>query len=356
MREADFAISVATLEGRLDADASGVRRAGLADAAIAALLPFVLADVERRHGMVPGGAVAVVLLGKAGGREMMAASDIDLMLVYDHPAEVTASVPVRGGRSVAPSQWFVRAVHSFVAALTAPDAGGALYAVDMRLRPSGNKGPVAVSLAAFQHYHAPSGDAWTWERMALTRARVVAGPEAFRERLQAEIRAALQAAGEPAKVRANAAAMRTRMLRELPGGGGAPSLADAKLRRGGLVEVEFVAQVLQLVNAGADVLDSNTCAALDRLAAAGVLPQAEAAMLARADRAWRSLQGMLRLTIGPGGAHEDALAPASVEALLHAMRGVGVAAVDLAGLRRSLDAVADEVRAAFVRHVGKVEA
>ncbi len=355
VREADFAISVATLEGRLDADAGGLRRAGLADAAIAALLPFVLADVERRHGVVPGGAVAVVLLGKAGGREMMAGSDIDLMLVYDHPAEVTASVVGASGRIVAPSQWFVRAVQSFVAALTAPDAGGALYAVDMRLRPSGNKGPVAVSLAAFQRYHMSGGDAWTWERMALTRARVVAGPDAFRARLRAAIRAALESAGEPAQVRADAAAMRTRMLRELPGGS-APSLADAKLRRGGLVEVEFVAQVLQLVNAGADVLDSNTCAALDLLALAGALPPAEAAMLARADRAWRSLQGMLRLTIGPGGMHEDALAPASVEALLHAMRGVGVAAVDLAGLRRSLDAVADEVRAAFARHVGKVEA
>ena len=350
VREADFAISVATLEGRLDADAGGERRAGLADAAINALLPFALADVTRRHGVVPGGALAVVLLGKAGGREMMAGSDLDLMLVYDHPEEVVVSVAEGAARPVGVGQWFMRAVQGFVAALTAPDAGGALYAVDMRLRPSGNKGPVAVSLAAFERYHAAGGDAWTWERMALTRARVVAAPPAFTARLQAAIGSALTAAGEPARVRADAAAMRARMLREHPGAH--PALADAKLRRGGLVEVEFVAQALQLVHARAhpQALDPNTCAALARLARAGALPGAEAAMLARADRAWRTLQGMLRLT----GAQEGALAPASVEAVLHAMRGMGVAAVDLAGLRGSLDAIADEVRAAFVRHVGEI--
>ena len=171
VKEADFSLSVATMEGRLDADAAGERRSALADAALAALLPPVLADFSARFGSVRGGAMAVVLLGKAGGREMMAGSDLDLMLIYTHPEEVTES---RGARSLPASQWFIRAAHSFVAAVTAPGADGQLYAVDMRLRPSGNKGPVAVSLASFRRYHAE--DAWTWERMALTRARVVAGP------------------------------------------------------------------------------------------------------------------------------------------------------------------------------------
>ena len=84
----------------------------------------------------------------------------------------------------------------------------------MRLRPSGNKGPVAVSLAAFRRYHAES--AWTWERMALTRARVVAGPAALRARIEAAIAAALAAAGDPDRIRADAASMRARMLRDLP--------------------------------------------------------------------------------------------------------------------------------------------
>ena len=117
---------------------------------------------------------------------MLAGSDLDLMLIYDHPAEVTES---RGARSMPVSQWFVRLAHAYVAALTAPGAEGRLYDVDMRLRPSGNKGPVAVSLEGFRRYHAH--DAWTWERMALTRARVIAGPAALRERVQQAIATAI---------------------------------------------------------------------------------------------------------------------------------------------------------------------
>ena len=178
VREEDFAISVATMEGRLDVDEAGERRSDLATAALAALLPPVLADFSTRFGRVRGGAMAVVAMGKAGSREMMAGSDLDLMLVYDHPEDVSES---RGARSIPASQWFVRAAHSFIAAVTAPGVDGPLYAVDMRLRPSGNKGPVAVPLAGFRRYHAES--AWTWERMALTRARVVAGPPALRRRV-----------------------------------------------------------------------------------------------------------------------------------------------------------------------------
>ena len=89
VREEEFAISVATMEGRIDADEAGLRRTALADAALDALLAPVLADFAARFGRVRGGAMAVVALGKAGGREMMAGSDLDLMLVYDHPEEVT---------------------------------------------------------------------------------------------------------------------------------------------------------------------------------------------------------------------------------------------------------------------------
>ena len=139
------------MEGRIDADAAGAARAAVADAALAALLERVLDDFAARFGRVSGGGMAVVLLGKAGSREMMAGSDLDLMVIYDHPAHVTEST---GGRSLPASQWFIRAVHAYVAAATAPDAAGPMFAVDMRLRPSGNKGPVAVSLAAFERYHA----------------------------------------------------------------------------------------------------------------------------------------------------------------------------------------------------------
>jgi glutamate-ammonia-ligase adenylyltransferase len=245
------------------------------------------------------------------------------------------------------SQWFIRAAHGFVAAVTAPGADGQLYAVDMRLRPSGNKGPVAVSLSSFRRYHAEN--AWTWERMALTRARVVAGPPALRSLVAAAIAEAVASAGDPARIRADAAAMRARMERELPPDGA----WDVKYRAGGLVDVEFVAQMLQLVSAREKpaVCSPNTCEALRRLADARELDAADAALLVRADRVWRTVQGMLRITIGR--ATRDELPEAPVRPLLRASAGVGAAAADLAGLRDTLDGLAREVRTAFSRIVGR---
>jgi len=342
VREVDFAISVATLEGRLDADAAGLRRTAVADAALAALLPAVLEDFATRYGLVDGGDMAVVALGKAGGREMMAGSDLDLMLIYDHPEDAGDS---SGERRLPPVVYFTRAAHAYVAAVTAPGADGQLYAVDMRLRPSGNKGPVAVSLGAFRRYHAES--AWTWERMALTRARVIAGPSALRTRIEAAIATALASAGAAGKVRADAASMRARLARELPPAGP----WDVKLRAGGLMEVEFIAQTQQLIHAAAEpgLCHPTTRIALGNLAAAGHLPGDEAALLIRADRLWRTVQGMLRITFGR--APPAALTDASAGPLLRATD-----AVDVAALRASLDALAEQVRAAFVHHIGEITA
>jgi len=307
----------------------------------------VLADFSARFGSVRGGAMAVVLLGKAGGREMMAGSDLDLMLIYAHPQDETES---RGARALPASQWFIRAAHSFVAAVTAPGADGQLYAVDMRLRPSGNKGPVAVSLASFRRYHAE--DAWTWERMALTRARVVAGPPPLRALVTEAIAEAIAGAGEPARIRADAAAMRARMRRELPPDG----VWDVKQRSGGLVDIEFIAQTLQLMAARDNpvVCSPNTCEALGRLAASGKLDAADAALLVHADRVWRTVQGMLRITVGR--ATPEDLPEASVRPLLRAVAALGLAADDVPALRATLDALAAEVSAVFERIVGKTAA
>jgi glutamate-ammonia-ligase adenylyltransferase len=352
VRAEDFSISVATMEGRIDADTAGEARASVADAALAALLPRVLEDFAGRFGLVPGGAMAVVLLGKAGSREMMAGSDLDMMIIYDHPDDTTESC---GARPLPASQWFLRAVHAFVAAATAPDAVGPMFAVDMRLRPSGNKGPVAVSLGAFERYHAAGADhngAWTWERMALTRARVVAGPPALRARVEQAIRTAIANAGPPARIRADAAAMRARLLRDLPPGGP----WDVKLRPGGQIEVEFIAQALQLVHAAdhPGILHPTIRHALAALRDAGVLAPEDAALLIRADRVWRSVQGLLRITYGRAPA--ERLSEAAEAALLRAAAAAGIdpPPVDGAALRATLETLAREVRAAFVRHLGEI--
>jgi glutamate-ammonia-ligase adenylyltransferase len=217
-----------------------------------------------------------------------------------------------------------------------------MYDVDMRLRPSGNKGPVAVSLSSFRRYH--EKDAWTWERMALTRARVIAGPAALRAKVSEAIATAI--AGDAKTVRQDAAAMRIRMLRELPPDGP----WDVKPRPGGQIEVEFIAQVLQLLHAAAmpEVLSSTTREALRGLGQAGVLEASDPAMLIKADHTWRTVQGMLRITVGRDAG--EVLPEASARPLLRAL-----GAPDLVGLRASLDALAGEVRDAFVRYVGAVE-
>jgi glutamate-ammonia-ligase adenylyltransferase len=355
VRAEDFRISVATMEGRLDADAAGIARASLADAALASLLPVALADFSARNGRVRGGSLAVMLLGKGGGREMMAGSELDLMLVYDHPASVTESSGGASGRRMAASQWFIRLVHAYVAALTSRDAEGATYEIDMRLRPSGNKGPVAVSLAAFENYHAPAGGAWTWERMALTRARVVAGPPGLRGRLERAIRSAIAGAGAAATIRADIAAMRGRLARDLPPGGP----WDVKLREGGQIEVEFIAQALQLIHPQA--ARQSTREAFAALHEVGALPQADAAMLIRADFVWRTVQGMLRITSGraPGAVLPEASAERLTRAAAHALACDGaldVRRLDVSTLRATLDIVARDVRAAFIRHVGEISA
>ena len=348
VREEDFTVSVATMEGRINADEAGLRRTAIADAALDALLPPVLADFSTRFGRVRDGTMAVVALGKAGSREMMAGSDLDLMLVYDHEPDVSES---RGARRLPVSQWFVRASHAYVAAVTAPGVDGPLYQVDMRLRPSGNKGPVAVSLGSFRRYHAES--AWTWERMALTRARVVAGSPALRGRIEEAIAEAVALAGDAERIRADAASMRARMLRDLPPEGP----WDVKLRAGGQIEVEFIAQVLQLIHASKapGLCSPTTRFALARLAKAGSVSADDAGLLIKADHVWRTVQGMLRITVGRSAREDlpDASARALIGAVAEAMDQTGP--VDLAWLRCTLDDLARQVRAAFVRYIGEIQ-
>jgi [glutamine synthetase] adenylyltransferase / [glutamine synthetase]-adenylyl-L-tyrosine phosphorylase len=344
VKERDFFLSVATLEGRLDANASGRERSALAQAALSVLVPRVLADFATRFGRVPGGALAVVAMGKAGGREMMAGSDLDLMFIYDHPAGATES---RGARSLPASQWFVRAVQACIAALTAQGPEGQLYELDMRLRPSGNKGPIAVSLESFKHYH--EWDAWTWERMALTRARVVAGPADMRRRVNQAIAAAIRRQQEPEQIRANATTMRGRMARDLRPHGP----WDVKLRPGGLIDIEFIAQVLQLVQVRDPAFrgSQTTHVALRRLGEAGAINKPDVRVLVDAERLWRTIQGMLRMTVGR--VEVATLPHASALPLLDAAGKAGVAAVDAEDLLRKSDDIARQVRMMFERYVGK---
>ena len=343
--ERQFEVDAAELEGRLDADAAGEARSAVAEAAIAALLPGVQADFARRFGRVPGGSLAVLALGKLGGQEMLPASDLDLILIYEHGNEVEFSEG--GARSLAPSEYFIRLSHQVVAALTTPGRHGRAFEVDMRLRPSGNKGPVAVRLSAFARYHAE--EAWTWERMALTRARVIAGPAALARGIGCALDAALTAPRDPAAVLRDAAAMRARILRELPADGP----WDIKAMAGGLGEVEFIAQAMTVAHAAQvpRLLRRTTRLVLAELGRAGLLEEREAATLIQAERLWRAMLGLLRLTVGMW---REAALPVTVEEALRHGAGTLVHEDirDAEALRAVMAAHAASVRASFVRHVG----
>jgi glutamate-ammonia-ligase adenylyltransferase len=235
--EQKFLIGMRLLAGAIDARRAGRAFSDLADLTIAAALDAVIVDFERRHGKVEGGRVAILGMGKLGSRELTAGSDVDLILLYDHDTEAGAS---DGEKPLAPSHYFIRMTQRLIAAVSAPTAEGVLYELDLRLRPSGNKGPVATHLEAFAKYQ--NGEAWTWEHMALTRARAVAGDATLAKAIDAEIRHVIDAPRDAAKVGKDALEMRRMIAQEKP-----PRDAwDIKLMPGGLIDLEFIAQVAVL--------------------------------------------------------------------------------------------------------------
>ncbi len=291
--EQAFLIGVRVLTGTISADRAGGAYARLAEAMIGALQDEVETELARQHGRVPGGAAAVIAMGKLGGAEMAANSDLDLIVVYDYPDAVTAS---DGVKPLASSLYYGRLTQRLIAALSAPTAEGRLYEVDMRLRPSGTKGAVASHIQGFVDYQHTS--AWTWEHMALTRARVLTGPPALRARLDAAIQEVLAKPRDATKLAADVRDMRLRIASEKGAGG----IWDLKLAPGGMVDIEFLVQFLQLKHAATHpgILHQNTLATLDSLARSGLVSPEHAAILAPATRLYQSLSQILRLCLdGP---------------------------------------------------------
>ncbi len=260
--EQTFLIGVRVLAGMISASEAGNAYACLAEAIIAKLHAVVTADFETRNGTVPGGESVVVAMGKLGGREMTAASDLDLILIYDAPEDTKGS---DGQRPLTVPEYYARLTQRLISALSAPTAEGLLYEVDMRLRPSGQKGPLAVRFQSFESYQ--SKEAWTWEHMALTRARVVAGAPALAERVNAAICGVLTRPRDREKLAKDVREMRERIAREK----GTADIWELKQVRGGLVDLEFTAQFLQLAHAQSapQLLDQSTLGALRKLDAAG---------------------------------------------------------------------------------------
>lgn len=236
--EQRFLIGIRLLTGSISGAQAGRAFTDLADLIIAAAVDAVLAEVRSVHGDFPGGRIVVVGMGKLGSHELTAGSDVDLILLYDYDDAASES---DGAKPLDPMRYFTRLTQRLIAALSAPTAEGVLYEVDMRLRPSGNKGPVATRINAFAKYQRE--EAWTWEHLALTRARCICGDDSLKAQADAIFAEVLGQKRDVAKVSADVISMREMIDSEKP-----PSdIWDFKLIPGGLVDIEFIAQYLALV-------------------------------------------------------------------------------------------------------------
>ncbi len=285
-----FRIGLQVLRGTLHADAAGKAFADLADILLAGLLLAALKDVEHQHGTIKGSSFTVVAMGKLGGQELSATSDLDLIFVYDYADDSASS---DGARPLQGSRYFARVAQRFIAALSAPTAEGVLYEVDMQLRPSGKSGPIATRFDAFSRYY--DHDAWNWEKLALTRARVVAGSGPFGGKLQDKIKEILCQPYNRHVLARDVLDMRQRLVQEK----GTDFLWDLKYVRGGLIDLEFTCQYLQLVYAAEhpNILDQNTCRVYRKVMEAGLIPRQQAKPLIEAADFIHSLSQVMHIAV-----------------------------------------------------------
>jgi glutamate-ammonia-ligase adenylyltransferase len=332
-REQAFRVGVQVMSGSASAEQAGKAFADLADVCIGALAPVALTETVRLGGDFPG-EVAVVALGKGGSREMSAGSDLDLMTLYR--ATDPSGVSTTKGWDAA--TFYGRFTQRLIAALSSQTAEGGLYEVDMQLRPSGTSGPVAVSAAAFDVYY-KGGEAETWELLALTRARVVwASTTAFARDAQGIIEAALRRPRDRARTAADVREMRELLERERPPKGD----WDLKLAPGGLIDIEFAAQFLQLAHAAeGGPLTPNTAEALAACRERGIAP---AAPLEELEKAWRLQQDLTQLL---KVALEDGADPSDEPKAFRALLARAGGARDLKGLAGRLAKAQAAARKAY---------
>ncbi len=335
-----FLIGARILSGTVSAEQAGEAYARLADVLIRAVHAAVEKSFAAVHGRLPEPKSAVLAMGKLGGREMTAGSDLDLIIVYDFAGEHPAS---DGARPLVGSQYFARFTQRLISALTAQTNYGSLYHVDMRLRPTGRSGPVATRLDGFRGYH--EEEAWTWEHMALTRARVVAATPGFAAEVDAVVRDTLTRRRQPRVIAADVVEMRAAIAQEKGDG----ERWNLKYAAGGLIDLEFIAQFLQLVHGAArpDILDTATARVLDKAWQAGVLPAEEADILRPAARLYHNLTQVLRLCLN--APFDPQTAGGELARLLARAADVP----DFATLDAHLAETQSRVRASLVRILGK---
>jgi len=334
-----FLIGVRILSGTVRARQAGAAFARLADAVILAVHNAVAENFAATYGHLRNEETAVLALGKLGGYEMTATSDLDLILAYEFDEAHPES---DGNRSLYGAQYFARLTQRLINALTAQTNYGALYDVDMRLRPSGRAGPLATGLAAFAHYQ--EEEAWTWEHMALTRARIVSASPAFRGRVETVIRDVLTRRRDADLIAGDVIEMRAAIAAEK----GDQNRWDLKYAAGGLIDIEFIAQYLQLVHAHEkpEILDTSTARVLEKAWSLRLISAEDAEVLRAAVPLYQDLTQILRLCLS--GPFEPKTAASGLLQLLARAGDVP----DFASLDATLIDMQTRVRESFVRILG----
>ena len=335
-QEEMFLIGVRTLSNLLDPLDAGRAYAALAGSILRACLAHVERTFAVEYGRVPGGRCAVLAMGKFGSREMTAASDLDLVLLYDFDEATPESDGVRRLHAV---QYYTRLTQRLVSSLTVATRRGRLYDVDMRLRPSGGQGPAATQLRSFVAYQRQEAE--TWEHMALTRARVVAGDGSLGEAIAAAITSVLRQPRDAGALNKSVRDMRALIAKEK----GENDPWDLKLAAGGVIDIEFIAQYLALRHgaAHAAILCVEPAALIAHAGRLGLVARGDADLLVEAHRLYSTVMQMMRLTTE--GAFDPARAARGV------LRRIAAAAdcPDFARLERQLIETRGLVRALFRR-------
>ena len=264
-KEWHFRIGVHLLRGLLGAKEAARQYGELAEAVISGLWPEVIAQFATKHGHPPGRGAVVLGMGSLGLGRLHSSSDLDLIVIYD-----AGDADMSEGKRPLPSrQYYARLTQALVTAMTVPMAEGKLYEVDMRLRPSGNKGPVATSWSAFQSYQ--MGEAWIWEHLALSRARVIAGPQVFGQEVE-NFRISLMGQTPPEAAKRALSKMRLRIARAK----GAAQVWEIKEGAGRLQDIEMMAQLGRLLDGGST---RDVVSGLQSAVRAGVLTEPQGAKM-----------------------------------------------------------------------------
>lgn len=285
--ERQFRVGVQLIKGKITCEEANTNLSNIADTVLTGIFDHVKKYFEKQNGKLAEGSYAVIAMGKLGGHELTFGSDIDFVFVYDN---------VDNGKGkknkLSPSEYYTRLTHRYIHAINSLTEQGRLYEADTRLRPSGHGGPLVPSLEAFGNYYDKS--AWSWELMALNRARVLRANEGVKKKLEKLIKEKLVQKRDKKKLLKNIIDMKDRVEKTH----GSINMFNIKYVPGGLVDLEYIVHTLQLLHAhkNPQILASNTHEAIKKLAQRKIIKSHEGKILADATTLFHSVQSVLRLT------------------------------------------------------------